>query len=269
VAVRLPQLPLALYRAWQQHADALLREHLLASFDEGADPGDLEQHGQASDAFTALTQGVAQAAGAADRGGIDVVLHLSPTTVQQFVVLDAVLDKVAALAARGELLAPPTQPEVQGLRRWINQQVARQSAGLTAEAWAGIEAGAPPPERAPVAWDDAEVTAASVAVVAADDANRLIAVSAAAAELLGWQPADLLGRRIVTIIPERFREAHVAAFTLHLLSGEARILGRPVTVPALRRDGTEIMVELLVRRETERGDQHRAVFVAQLTPVSS
>ena len=265
VAVLLHGLPVALYRAWQQHADALLREYLLASFDESADPAELEQHGQASDAFTVLTRCVTEAAGDATDGGIDVVLHVTGEDVQQFVVLDAVLDKVADLATRGELLSPPTQPEVRALRRWINQQVARQSAGLAPEPWTGIDAGAPPPVRPPVAWDDADVTSSSVALVAADDTNRLIAVSAAAGELLGWRPAELVGRRIVTMIPERFRETHVAAFTLHLLSGEARILGRPVTVPALRRDGSEVMVELLVRRET--ADQDRPVFVARLTPV--
>ena len=42
------------------------------------------------------------------------------------------------------------------------------------------------------------------AVIAADHANRILAVSRGAAELLGYDAAeDLVGERIVSIVPER------------------------------------------------------------------
>jgi PAS domain S-box-containing protein len=100
-------------------------------------------------------------------------------------------------------------------------------------------------------------------VVAADDVNRIIAVSPAARELLGWGE-DLVGRRIVAVVPERYREAHIAAFTLHVLTGERRILDREVSVPVLRRDGSEVPVWLTVRRESS-ADGH-AVFLATMRP---
>ncbi len=56
-----------------------------------------------------------------------------------------------------------------------------------------------------------------------------------------------MGRRIVTIIPERYRQAHVAGFTMYLLVGRKPLLDTTVVVPALRRDGTEVEVELTVR----------------------
>jgi PAS domain S-box-containing protein len=102
-------------------------------------------------------------------------------------------------------------------------------------------------------------------VIAADDANRIIAVSAAAADLLGWEVGELVGQRIVQVIPTRFREDHIASFTDVLLTGTTTILDRTVRVPALRRDGTEVPVDLHVRREKAGGD--RVVFVATLLPV--
>ncbi len=48
------------------------------------------------------------------------------------------------------------------------------------------------------------------------------------------------------IIPRRYRQAHLAGFTLHLATGRSPLLGQPVTVPVLRRDGGETPVELTV-----------------------
>lgn len=100
--------------------------------------------------------------------------------------------------------------------------------------------------------------------VAADDADRIIAVNPPAAELLGWSVDELVGQRITVIIPEELREAHIAAFTSLLLTGKPRILGRTVTMPALHRDGRLVPVSLLIRTQEAR-DGH-GVFVARLTP---
>ncbi|MGW4563748.1 PAS domain S-box protein [Streptomyces sp. NPDC004561] len=86
-------------------------------------------------------------------------------------------------------------------------------------------------------WDPGRLQASSTPTIAADDGNRIIAANAAAAELLGWQPGDLIGQRITAIIPEHLRERHIAAFTSLLLTGEPHILGCPVTMPALHHDG--------------------------------
>ena len=102
--------------------------------------------------------------------------------------------------------------------------------------------------------------------MAADDANRILAASPAALRLLGWTLDELVGRRIVSVIPQRFREAHIAAFTLHLLTDSTTILDRTVAVPALHRDGSEVPIDLVVRRETAGGG--RAVFVATMHPAS-
>ena len=62
--------------------------------------------------------------------------------------------------------------------------------------------------------------------------------------------------------PGAVRRYRLAGFTLHLSTGRAPLLGRPVTVPVLRADDTELPVELLVQSETLPDERH--VFVAEL-----
>ncbi|MFD0545250.1 PAS domain S-box protein [Streptomyces mexicanus] len=90
-----------------------------------------------------------------------------------------------------------------------------------------------------------------------------MAANPAASELLGWRPGELVGRRITVIVPEHLRERHVAAFTSLLLTGQSHILGRPVTVPALHRDGSLVEIGLLI--QTQEASDGRSVFVARLS----
>jgi hypothetical protein len=66
----------------------------------------------------------------------------------------------------------------------------------------------------------------------------------------------------VDLIPVRYRQAHLAGFTLHLFAGRSPLLGTPVLVPALRRDGVEIAVKMTL--EAWQLDGGRKVFVAEL-----
>lgn len=266
--VHLRGLPLALALAWQQHADTLLREYLLSRWDDepttrraAVAPAD---DGAAHDAFATVAAALEKlAADGRQAAHVDLVLRLDPDRVGQFAHLNAVLEHTVRQAERGLTLAPPTQPEIREFRRWLVGQVRRQAAGEPPQPWPGISGMLEPLRLPAVEWDTSHVSTAVEAVVAADDLNRIIAASPAALQLLGWD-GDLLGRRIVTVIPQRLRETHIAAFTLNLLTGEGRIIGREVTVPALRRDGTEVDIVLLLRREV--AGQGRSVYTATMRP---
>lgn len=263
LVVHLRGLPVGLALAWQQHADTLLREHLLSRWESAPGAGPYSADGAAAgDAFAVLAAALEHLRPASSVPPyVDVSMSLPRAAVRQFDELDALLDHVLGLSEQGLTLAPPTQPEIRLLRRWICEEVRSQAEGLAPEPWPGLPPELSPAAVPPVEWDPFEVRSAAEALVAADDVNRILAASPAALDLLGWDE-DLVGCRIATVIPARLREAHIAAFTLHLLTGESTILDHPVSVPALRRDGTEVMVSLLVRREVL-GDG-RIVFIATL-----
>ena len=263
LTIQLRGLPVALYCAWQQHADAMLREATLVALDEnGVATGDYPLAAQALGALAAAgheifvlrDEGVATA---------DVPMAIAADAIPWFPILRDLLARATALSSSGRLLAPPSLPEIVALRNWICEEVSRQAAGLPAQPFEALSVEEVGPASASAEALDA-VRSSRLALVAADASNRVVAVSETAKKLLGWEDGGLEGRRLVTIIPERLRDRHVAGFTRHLLDGTSTLMGEAVTVPALRRDGTEVEVDLLIERRPDPAT--RALFVATLTP---
>ena len=276
VEITLLEMPLLLHSAWQEHAAALLREHLLASIDHADSDLAIQVHADATDAMALLEEHVPQTEVALEpdqlmRDATDpnvsaarVVLPVPLGSVRSFRVLEDAIEEALAMSADGQFLTPPTQPEVQSFRRWLCHEVAAQSTGAPPRRWAvdELEESHPMP---PVVWDSAEVAGSSRALLAADDANRILAASRPVLDLLGYGSAEqLVGRRVVAIIPERFRQAHIAGFTMYFLTSRRPLIGEKVIVPALCADGTETMVSLCV--ETHPAESGREVFVAELEP---
>ncbi|MFN2483910.1 MAG: PAS domain S-box protein [Candidatus Limnocylindria bacterium] len=82
------------------------------------------------------------------------------------------------------------------------------------------------------------------AVVAADESSTIVYANAAAERLLGWPAEELIGRPVATIQPERLRETHAHAHRRYFATRVPRLMNAPVRLPAMRRDGTEIEIEL-------------------------
>ena len=276
VTVELQNMPLLLHSAWQEHAEALLREHLLANL--GSDRDDaIQVHADATDAIAILEEHVPNMRvavhsdrlmnGATEPGvsAVRVDVPVPWASVPHFRTLDRAIEAALDLSDEGLVLTPPTQPEVQAFRRWLCRQVQRQADGAAPEPWT-VPSSDPTALQLPPGWDPRSVTDSAQSVLAADQASRILAVSPSALELLGYdEPAELVGNRIVTIVPQRFRQAHVAGYTMYQLVGRRPLIDRPVRVPALRRDGSEVLVELHVREAAVDGG--RMVLLGELVPV--
>jgi PAS domain S-box-containing protein len=262
--IRLAQVPVTLYCAWQQHAEALLREATLAAYDPEIGEA-VADYPLATRALGALADAACDVFGLRDQelAVADVSLDIAIDAIPWFPIMRDLLNRAGAMSRAGQLLVPPSLPELVAVREWVCDEIARQSAGLAPTPWGGVES----VDAAPQAVSEdivREVRASAQALVAADLSNRIVAVSRAAAELLGWHAVDLEGRRLVTIIPPRMRDRHIAGFTRHLLEGTSRILGQATAVPALRRDGSEIDILLLIERRN--CPPYPPLFVATLTP---
>lgn len=283
VAVELLHVPLLMHWAWQQHAPTLLREHLLAVIDE--EPDALEQNAAAGEALDMLRVQVPQPdlpsdpaqllvdAAAPDGMADRVVVRVPPARVHCFGALDRLLARAVAAAAAGELLAPPTQPEIAEMRQWLCEEVARQAAGGEPRPWSEVLGehvlrldGVPqPPHVVPERADDrvTGLLAGHRLGVVANEAGVILAVTPAVVELLGHRSEDdLVGHRLLAIIPERFRQAHVAGLTMNAATGRSVIVGHALTVPALRADGTEVPVGLHIGVRLL--DEGRRLFIATL-----
>ena len=81
-------------------------------------------------------------------------------------------------------------------------------------------------------------------IVSADASGRITFCNEATARMFGVPADDLVGRDLTTLMPERYRAAHLAAFQRFLLTGDPQVIGRIVQVEAVRADGSEFPVEL-------------------------
>ncbi len=83
------------------------------------------------------------------------------------------------------------------------------------------------------------------AALGVDDSGVITGCNPAAALLLGVEGRAAVGQALVSILPQRFRDAHRAAFAHLLATGEGELLGGdPFVVPVLKPDGSEMDVEL-------------------------
>lgn len=201
---------------------------------------------------------------------LDLPLAVPAELGPAFGAMQDALDAAERLAVAGLLLVSPGLPEIIAVRDWACEQVIAQLAGVTPSVWPGAaqhrfttqvhgRAG-----EYPTGWDMTAVRDSDRGVVAADDANRIIAISRPLAQLLGWDVQEIVGQRVVALIPPRLREAHVAGFSRHLSTGEAHLLGEALTLPALRANGTEVECRFLIEHAyAERG---RSVYLARVEP---
>lgn len=100
------------------------------------------------------------------------------------------------------------------------------------------------------------------AVIAADRTGRITYANAAAEELLGWPSGGLRGLPVTAVIPPHLRARHTAGFNRYRSSWQPRILGRGVRLPARRRNGVEVPVELTLTTFRGRGGQE--IYLAAL-----
>ncbi|WP_432523758.1 PAS domain S-box protein [Kineococcus sp. SYSU DK006] len=88
------------------------------------------------------------------------------------------------------------------------------------------------------------LAATSDAFLAVDEEQRITSWNAAAESMLGWSAQEALGRTLAeTILPPGAAAAHDAGFERFLRTG-TQTLGAGVEVPARRRDGAALVVEL-------------------------
>ena len=110
------------------------------------------------------------------------------------------------------------------------------------------------------------IETSSAAFVAMDSSGAIVDWTPNAERTFGWSRDEAVGRVLAeTIIPPAFRAAHQRGLERYLATREAPILGRPVELSALHREGHIFPVEVTIWATQEDGEAVFNAFVHDIT----
>ncbi|HEY1712040.1 MAG TPA: PAS domain S-box protein [Solirubrobacteraceae bacterium] len=110
-------------------------------------------------------------------------------------------------------------------------------------------------ERLPEGALEEMLDAAPDGIVMAGDDGRIRYVNRAAAVLFGYDRDELIGATVEQLVPSRLRGRHVADRTAYVEHPQPRPMGLGLRLQGLRRDGSEVPVEISLAPMTFDGDE--------------
>jgi PAS domain S-box-containing protein len=82
-------------------------------------------------------------------------------------------------------------------------------------------------------------------IITIDRSGNIVEANPAVSALFGYTKEELLGRNVKVLMPQSMQAAHEAGYQRFMASGERKLVGRgSVEVPALRKDGSEFVMQL-------------------------
>ncbi|MEO8118431.1 MAG: PAS domain S-box protein [Rhodoferax sp.] len=107
---------------------------------------------------------------------------------------------------------------------------------------------------------------ANDAYVCIDQAGVVSAWNQQAQATFGWTAEEAIGRRLEELIlPPHMREAHRAGMKRYLSSGQSKVLNQRLELPAIRRDGTTLPVEVRIRALDVDGQKIFSAFLHDIS----
>lgn len=88
------------------------------------------------------------------------------------------------------------------------------------------------------------------AVIVADNEGRIVLWNPAAERMFGYPPREAVGRNVSLIVPASLRERHAAGMARFRHAGTGPLVesGAVLELPAVRKDGVEIVIEMTLSR---------------------
>jgi PAS domain S-box-containing protein len=107
--------------------------------------------------------------------------------------------------------------------------------------------------------------AASEGIVIVDEAGAIVAVNRKTEEMFGYPRAELVGRPLELLLPERLQSRHVTHRAHYVRDPRARPMGRGLDLLARRRDGSEFPVEISLSHVQTAEGLRAMAFVTDIT----
>jgi len=88
------------------------------------------------------------------------------------------------------------------------------------------------------------VETASDAIISTDSSGNIVSWNRVAGDMFGYSADEAVGKSITILIPERFRKAHQSGLERVVSTGKTKLIGGTVELAGLRRDGSEVPLDL-------------------------
>jgi PAS domain S-box-containing protein/hemerythrin-like metal-binding protein len=82
------------------------------------------------------------------------------------------------------------------------------------------------------------------AIVTADSSGKIIKWNPSAGQMFGYSESEAIGQSLTFLMPNRFRDRHAAGMSRVRAGGEPHVMGKPIELVGLRKDGSEFPLDL-------------------------
>ena len=106
---------------------------------------------------------------------------------------------------------------------------------------------------------------ATDAIVSIDKNDNIVLWNQTAEKMFGYSSAEAIGNKLTLIMPEKYRQAHKKGISRYISTRKAKVVGKNYEVTALRKDGTEIPVELSLSSWERRDDIFFTAIIRDIT----
>jgi PAS domain S-box-containing protein len=103
------------------------------------------------------------------------------------------------------------------------------------------------------------------AIVSADSRGDIIYFNKAAQRAFGYEASEVLGKPLTLLIPERFRDQHLAGMSRFVTVEESYTVGRTMDAVGKKKDASEFPVELSLGNWTTQGEKFVTVIFRDVT----
>ena len=108
------------------------------------------------------------------------------------------------------------------------------------------------------------IETANDAIITSDSDGNITAWNRAAVDIFGYSHDEIMGKPVITIMPQRSHVAHRKGMRRVTTTGESHILGSAVEILGLRKDGTEIPIELSLAKWTTKDGQFFTAIIRDI-----
>jgi len=95
----------------------------------------------------------------------------------------------------------------------------------------------------------------SDAIVTIDEHSTILYANESAERVFGYQPEELIGEQLTTIMPDRFQGAHLDALERYIETGDRELDWNDVQLPAEHRSGEEVPLSITFEEHSYEGER--------------